>query len=201
MKKELSESAKADLLLVTAIKETKSERAYSELFKKYHKAMEYHFKGFLKDEEDVKDLISEAFMKLTTNINKFDEETAVFSTWFFKMTENIFIDSLRKKKGDVVSLSDLATVDGENHSIEYSIASTDDTPEEDIIRKETCARIRKSLDSLKNPEIAEVIKMRYFDGMSYREIGAVTGKPEGTIKAFIFRGKAMLKEHIESKGL
>jgi RNA polymerase sigma-70 factor (ECF subfamily) len=198
--KEMSKSAIADLELVNAIKsedKRKSEKAFSLLFKKYHDTMLFHFRGLVKDEEDAKEIVLEAFVKVSSNIEKFNQDSAVFSTWLFRLTQNLFIDKLRKKKDDVVSLSDMATYDEDSHTFEFDFEDCDGTPESKILDSEKERRVNEVLSKMENQELAEMIKMRYFQGLSYEEISNVTGKPLGTIKAFIFRAKQFLKKDLK----
>jgi RNA polymerase sigma factor (sigma-70 family) len=202
--KELSKSAATDLELVKAIQsddQFASERAFNKLFKKYHDSMLFHFKKYIKDEEVAKELILEAFTKVSTNLEKFDEETAVFSTWLFKLTQNLFIDRMRKKKEDVVHLADMANYDEESHAIEFEIECPDGTPESRMLDKERNKKINEIINAMENKELAKVVKMRFFEGMSYEEISKKTDKPLGTVKAFIFRAKAVLKEEFEKANI
>ena len=197
MKREISKSAAIDLELVEVIKgkdKKASEKAFNVLYKKYHDSMLFHFKGLIKDEEDAKELVLEAFMKMNTNLEKFNQETAVFSTWLFKLTQNLFIDRMRKKKEDIVPLSDLAFFDEEDYTIEYKIESKDGTPESALITAERNRKMNDIINTMDNKELSEVIKMRFFEGMSYEEISKATGKPLGTVKAFLHRAKDILKE-------
>jgi RNA polymerase sigma factor (sigma-70 family) len=202
--KELSKSAMTDLELVKAIQSDDkfvSEKAFSKLFKKYHDSMLFHFKKYIKDEEVAKELILEAFTKVSTNLEKFDEETAVFSTWLFKLTQNLFIDRMRKKKEDVVHLADMANYDEESHAIEFEIECPDGTPESRMLDKERNKKINEIINAMENKELAKVVKMRFFEGMSYEEISKKTDKPLGTVKAFIFRAKAVLKKEFEKANI
>lgn len=163
--------------------------------------MLYHFKKLVKNnEDDAKELVLEAFEKMSLNIEKFNQETAVFSTWFFKLTQNIFIDRLRKKKEEVSCISDLAVYDNENNATEFEVEGKEFTPEEELLRSEKNKKILEVINTIENKELVDVIMMRYFDGMSYDEISKATEKPLGTVKAFLFRAKGILKEKfIENK--
>lgn len=198
--KEISKSATTDLELVEAIKSEDrrtAEKAFETLYKKYHDSMLFHFRGLVKDEEVAKEIVLEAFMKVSTNLEKFNQETAVFSTWLFKLTQNLFIDRMRKKKEDVVYLTDLATFDEESHAIEYEIKSTDNTPEMKMIAAEKNRKVNDIINAMDNKELIEVVKMRFFEGMSYEEIAKATSKPLGTVKAFLFRAKQILRKEFE----
>lgn len=197
MKRKISKSATTDLELVEVIKgedKKASKKAFNALYKKYHDLMLFQFKGLVKDEEVAKELVLEAFVKANANLEKFNQEAAVFSTWLFKLTQNLFIDKMRKKKEDVVFLSDLASFDEESHVIEYEINSEDGTPESTLIATERNKKINDIINAMSNKEMSGVIKMRFFKGMSYEEISKTIGKPLGTVKAFLHRAKYILKK-------
>lgn len=202
--REISKSAATDLELVNAIKsENKviSEKAFSELYKKYHNSMLLHFKGLIKDKEDVNDLVMEAFAKMSDNLEKFNDEAAVFSTWFFKLTRNLFIDRMRKEKRNVAFLADMATYDEESNAIEYAIPSPDSNPENKMLVAERNREINEIINSMENKELSMFVKMRFFEGMSYEEMSRETGKPLGTVKAYIFRAKIVLKEEFKKANI
>jgi len=204
MGKILSKSATTDLELVKVIKTAKErdvERAFNELFKKYHDSMLFHFRGFINDEEVAQELVNEAFVKVSKKISTYRPEDGVFSTWLFKMTKNLFIDRLRKKREEAISLSDLAISDGENNLIEYDLKSDDNTPEAEMLLDERNEMIGRIINSMNRPVLKKVIKLRYFEGMSYEEITNETGLPEGTVKAFLFRARQELKKKFKQANI
>jgi RNA polymerase sigma-70 factor, ECF subfamily len=48
------------------------------------------------------------------------------------------------------------------------------------------------------PSFRECLVLRDVEDLSYEEIGAITGLPEGTVKSRIHRARAQLKELVES---
>jgi RNA polymerase sigma-70 factor (ECF subfamily) len=202
--KEISKSAMADLELINAIKNKNTraaEKAFSTLFKKYNNPLLFTFKGLIKDEEKARGLVLDAFIKINDNLEKFNENNAVFSTWLFKITQNLFIDCLRKKGENLVSLTDLASFDDESHIVEYGVPCKDGTPETKIISFERNQKIVEIIDSMENQDLATVIKLKYFEGHSYAKIAKITGKPEGTVKAFLYRAKQILKVEFERNNI
>lgn len=207
--KELSKSAKADLELVEAIRKG-DEKAFEKIFNKYYDSLLFKFSGLANDEEDAKELVLDAFIKLNTNLEKFDSNTAAFSTWIFKLTRNIFIDNSRslekreRNKTDclskLISVSDSQDSD-ENRGSEYHFKSNDDNPEARMLTKELYKKMDEIIDSMENKELSLVIKMSYFDGMSYQDIANEMNKPLGTIKAYLFRAKEILKKEFTKEGI
>ena len=201
--KTLSSSAQTDFELVEAIKEG-DKKAFEILYNKYFEALKFRFGGLMKDESIVEETINDAFVKLNSNIEKYNPAEGVFSTWLFTLTKNAFIDSSRRAKLDTVSITDLAPVSDsisfEERAIEYSFKDTGGTPETKILDKERAKKLNAVIDSLK-PEVAEVVKMRYFFGMSYKEICENTGKCESAIKIMLFRAKENMKKELTAVGV
>lgn len=205
--KEISKSAEADLLLVETIRnknKREAERAFNALFKKYHDSVLFHFRGLVKDEEDAKELVMMSFEKMNLNLEKYNKEQGVFSTWLFQLTKNVFIDTMRKKamekkRMDNVSLSDMASYGDESHVLEYDIKSNDETPESKILLLERNKRINEAIDTLKKQEFVDVIRLRFFEGLTYEEIAGITERPLSSIKVIIFRAKKALRKELIKK--
>jgi len=201
MKETISKSADTDLKLVAAIRtadEREKEKAFATLYKKYYDTMVFHFRSHIKNEELVKEIVLEAFEKMNENLEKFNEDAAAFSTWLFKLTNNLFIDRIRKKKREdgLTTVTDLTLCDNEGHESGYEMVDEDSNPEEKVIAFEKNKYVCKAIDSIDNKIFATVIKLKYFDGLSYEEIGEKIEKPLGTVKAYLFRAKAALKKEI-----
>ncbi len=199
-------NSEADLALVTKIRNAENDRevqrAFEKLFNKYHDSMLYRFSGLVRgDKEAAKEIILVAFEKASANIGKFNEDSAVFSTWLFKLTQNVFIDNLRKKKEKMSYVSDLATYDDENNAMEFEIPSEEGTPESKMITDERNLKIDEIINRIENKNLSDVVKMRFFEGMSYEKIAVITGKPVGTIKAYLFRAKDILKKEFAANNI
>ena len=72
-------------------------------------------------------------------------------------------------------------------------------PSQKLMRVQDQQQIRTALSRLPEP-YREVITLRYFGDLSLGEIGAVTGRPVGTVKAQVHRGLQRLRTLIEEDG-
>ena len=68
--------------------------------------------------------------------------------------------------------------------------------ENEIELKDVVKILLEELESL-DPATQEVIRLRIFGNMSYKEIGEVLGKPENWARVTFYRGKLKLKERME----
>ncbi|PKD44418.1 RNA polymerase sigma factor [Rhodohalobacter barkolensis] len=171
------------------------QEAYKTLTEKYETPLYYHLIKMVKDKEQVRDLVQEAFMKAFDNLESYNTNYA-FSTWLYRITTNHAIDYLRKKKLQTTSIDEpLKTREGEMKiQIEDEQSETDRT----IIRKQRSSIIHEAIEEL--PEkYRVVIKLRHFDELSYDEISEQLDLPLGTVKAHIFRAREMLYKELKDR--
>jgi len=170
------------------------QRAYKKIMEKYEKPLFFHVYKMIKDQNQVEDIVQEAFMKAFKNLDSYDTSYA-FSTWLYRITTNHTIDYLRKKKLKTTSIHNpVRTREGEME-IEISGESRTDR---DIIRKERKQIINHAIKNL--PEkYRVVIEMRHLEELSYQEISEELDLPLGTVKAHIFRAREMLYKALIDK--
>lgn len=146
--------------------------------------------------DDAEDLAQEAFLNAWRGLDKFRGQSS-FSTWLYRLTSNVCVDFLRKKKrrGE---LSMTLEEDGEE---ERQADITDErwSPQEEVERQETREAVRQGLAAL-SPDHREVLLLRELEGLSYREIGQRLGLEEGTVKSRIARGRLALRDYLIKTG-
>jgi len=140
--------------------------AYKSLMEKYETPLFFHLLKMVKDKEQVRDLVQEAFMKAFDNLESYNTNYA-FSTWLYRITTNHAIDYLRKKKLQTTSIDEpVKTKEGEmNIQLEDEHSGTD----RKIIRKQRSDIIHEAIEDLPD-KYRVVIKLRHFEELSYDEI-------------------------------
>ncbi len=121
-----------------------------------------------------------------------------FSTWLFKIASNHCIDFIRKqKKHTLLSIDE----SNENASLpnQYIMSEIPD-PEEEMIWRQK-GKLLKDFISRLHPDYQEIIKMKYFHGLSYIEIAEELEIPMGTVKARLFRSKELLQSIMKDKDI
>lgn len=146
--------------------------------------------------DDANDIAQEAFIRIFRSISGFRGQSS-FSTWIYRITTNVCLDEIRKRKNKSVQYldDDIQTDDGE---MQRQIISDDPLPEEIAERKELRAAINDSLGELKE-EYRIIITLRDIQGMSYEEIAKVLDCPTGTVKSRINRARQALKNVLLTK--
>jgi RNA polymerase sigma-70 factor (ECF subfamily) len=139
--------------------------------------------------EHMEDIAQEVFLKVFRALQRFDVHRGVkFSTWVFTFTRNHCLDTLKKKKLPVFSLS---AVDGDRP---LSIRDEGALPPDQVAGgQEIGQRINPALRAI-NPEQRAVFEMRERKGMEYADIAKLMGVAEGTVKSRLHRARLALRE-------
>ena len=169
--------------------------AYNELMEKYRFALTRHIQRMVRSEGEVDDLVQECFIKAFSALPSYSVDYA-FSTWLYKIATNHAIDYLRKKKLSTLSIDQpVQTKDGE---VEYELPDVSYRPDRHIVADERRLIIQEAIDGL--PEkYHRVIVMRHQQEKSYAEIARELDLPLGTVKAHIFRARALLYKFLRDK--
>ena len=130
------------------------------------------------------ELALESFTKAFDRLDSFDEKRS-FKVWLFTIAKNHHIDSYRKTKQHNETHKDLT----ERDQLEFS--STDPSPEDLMIANQNLDRVLEHIKSMKK-EFRNLLRMRYFEDLSLKEIEEVLKEPPTTIRVKLFRAKKVL---------
>lgn len=165
------------------------QKAFNDLLNMYWRDV-YHFqlnKG--NNEDEAEDITIKAFAKAFDKIDTFDDSFQ-FKTWLFTISSNLHIDHLRKKKTETVSIN-------KNKEV-HRIVDEDPTPSDKLIQEQNLAQLKAYILLLK-PHYQEVINLRYFQELSYKEMATHIDEPLNNIKVKLLRAKKLLAEIINNK--
>jgi RNA polymerase sigma-70 factor (ECF subfamily) len=144
------------------------------------------------NEIDAEDITIQTFSKAFNKIDLFNEEYK-FSTWLITISKNIHHDILRKKKTSI-TLNNL----NKDHNILPDIIDDAPSAEDKIIIEQNLAKLLRDSKKLK-PHYQEVIQLRYFQEMSYKEIAKEINEPMTNVKVKLLRARKLLAEIIQQK--
>lgn len=195
VEKEFSEKAKKDFELVDRAK-NEDQKAYAELLKRYRRPVYHLVLKMVRNQEDAEDLTIEAFSKAFKNLPKFNPEYT-FSTWLFRIATNNCIDFIRKKKLNTTSIDTTFQDDG-GDDMRMEIKDKDLNPQEAAIRDQKIALVRAIVTKLPM-KYQVLVKLRYFDELSYEEIAGEIDAPLGTVKAQLHRARELLYDLVKGK--
>ncbi len=144
------------------------------------------------NENQAEDITIRTFSKAFGKINTYNEDFK-FETWLITISKNIHIDLLRKEKSSIRSKI-FNTEDPSSYQI------LDETPsaEDKIITEQNLAKLLKDIKKLK-PHYQEVINLRYFQELTYKEISEEINESINNVKVKLLRAKKLLAEIIQKK--
>ncbi|WP_083702057.1 RNA polymerase sigma factor [Mangrovimonas sp. DI 80] len=144
------------------------------------------------NENDAEDISIQTFSKAFDKIATYDE-SYVFKTWLITISKNIHIDLLRKRKSSITS-----TTNREDDNEFYNIIDESPSPEDKLITEQNLAKLLRDIKKLQ-PHYQEIINLRYFQELSYKEISEQLQEPINNVKVKLLRAKKLLAEIITKK--
>ena len=169
------------------------ERAYRELLDRYQRPVFSLVYRMVRDRETAEDIAQEAFVRAFQALDSYNPAYK-FSSWLFKIANNLTIDHLRKRRLETVSIHGsphAGDADAERRS-SIVLESRDENPEQFSENRELGAQIEVALAALR-PEYRAAVLLRHVEGYSYEEIAEIMEVPLGTAKTYIHRGRLELK--------
>ncbi len=145
-----------------------------------------------KNENDAEDITIQTFSKAFDKIHTYNDSYE-FKTWLVTISKNIHIDLVRKQKSTITSQSNTHEVN------EYlTIIDESPSPEDKLITEQNLAKLLRDIKKLK-PHYQEVINLRYFQELSYKEISKQLDEPMNNVKVKLLRAKKLLAEIIKKQ--
>ncbi|MFH1689183.1 MAG: sigma-70 family RNA polymerase sigma factor [Candidatus Eisenbacteria bacterium] len=159
--------------------------AFGELVERYKERAYMIALGFVGNPDDAMDLSQEAFVKAFKAMRTF-KDGADFYPWFYAVLRNTCFNFLRRRKTRRESSLDAAQ--------EYGFDVVDGAPDPSVTleRKEMRALVRAEIDKLA-PVHREILLLRHYELLSYKEMARVLGCPIGTVMSRLYAARQALK--------
>ncbi len=136
--------------------------------------------------ELARDMLQETFIRVWQTAGHFDPQLGTFKAWLFTIALNLTRSELRKRRYHVTHV-DVEPAEG--------LACEAERPDEILARAERRRAVAAALASLQ-PYLREVIVLKVYHQLKFREIAAITRMPEGTLKARFHRAVMALREKL-----
>jgi RNA polymerase sigma-70 factor (ECF subfamily) len=176
----------------------RDERAFNDVVRAYERRIFALALRMLGDRAEAEDLAQEVFVQVFKAIGTFRGESKL-STWIYRIAVNLTKNRTKYLRVRHSSEQDELTVLEERMAVgdarRASVARIE-RPDEMMAGREAEQVVRRAILELE-PSFRECLVLRDVEDLSYEEIGAITGLPEGTVKSRIHRARGQLKEIVE----
>ena len=175
---------KTDLELVNEFREGHVD-GFNELVRRYQEKVYWIARRVMRSHDDADDVVQDVFVRVYEALKDFRAD-AGFYTWLYRITVNVSLNSLRKKR-----IKDFLRYD----EMESELESEDEGSDSQVLRKEYQSILERAIERLP-PKQKIVFMMRYYDEMPYEEMARVLKKSVGGLKANYFHALKKIQEYV-----
>jgi RNA polymerase sigma factor (sigma-70 family) len=172
------------------------ETSFAKLLQRYKRPVYHMILKMVRNVDDAEDLTIESFAKAFRSLHRFKKDFT-FSTWLFRIATNNTIDYIRKKKLNTLSIDNTFT-DDDGQSVSLDVEDENLDPQEEAIKVQKAELIQIFVDKLP-AKYQKLVRLRYFNELSYEEIAEELEAPLGTVKAQLHRARELMFEMVKNK--
>ncbi|MBC7226515.1 MAG: sigma-70 family RNA polymerase sigma factor [Thermoflexales bacterium] len=135
--------------------------------------------------QDAEDLTARTFYRALEHLPRYQERGLPFTAWLYRIAHNIVVNWQRdRRRRPVIALDQVVT------------RTTGSDPQEILEEEEERERLMRALRALA-PDRQELLILKFVEGMSNAQIGAIMGRSEGAVKSLYHRTLLELKRNLE----
>jgi len=149
---------------------TGNNTAFDVLLKRHRNSVYSYIFFIVRNRELAEDIFQETFVKAIVTIKQGRYvETGKFKAWISRIAHNLIIDNFRLEKNEQLISNDECEVDLFNNR-----KLSDETVEDSLVRDQILSDVRKLINYLPENQ-REVLILRYYQDLSFKEIADATG--------------------------
>lgn len=168
--------------------------AFDALVEAYSARLYGYFYRLTASRHDAEDLLQEVFVRVVKMIGQYEHDGR-FEAWLFRIATNLVRDRVRRARKAPVTMN----TDRDDEAVWAGPADRHTTdPAGAVERAEAADRLQWALKRLPAAE-REVVMLRHFTDLSFKEIAEMMNTPLGTALARAHRGLAKLRESMTSQ--
>ena len=175
--------------LMTAVREGDHE-AFGDLERALRGRAFQVARSLVGSREDAMELCQEAFLKVFRSRETYDPDQP-FLPWFHRILRNTCFSFLRKHRR--LKKSSLSGVDDDGEDVDFEIVDLAPGPSASAVESERAVLLRDALERLSARD-REILALRQFQELSYKEIARTLDIPEGTVMSRLYHARRRLAE-------
>ncbi len=165
---------------------TGSEKAFRELYDRYHVQMFYIAKKYVKSTDLAKDAVQDIFVKLWKKRDRIDENKSM-KGFLFTMLRNHLLNMIRDRKDEIVSMS----------GIKEKKLPRQNLTEDDLVYKEYHEIVQRGMNELSERK-REVFELRTLQGHSNSEVADLLDINIRTVKTHFYNSSKFMREYLRN---
>lgn len=161
---------------------------FEKIYRTYFDDVFRYIRRLSNDEHIAEEITADTFFKAMRTIESFRGDCDI-RVWLCQIAKNCYLSYLRKSgQTENIDTADILT-----------IADTDETVEDKIVRSDEAVQIQKVLHTLPEP-YREVFMWRVFAELSFKQIGQIFNKSENWACTTYHRARNKIKERLKVTG-
>ncbi len=180
---------------IAAAKAGRAE-GYAALLEAYGSRLYGYFLRATRSHHDAEDLLGEITLRLVERLKSYDERGR-FDQWLFRIAANMVRDRIRRAKTAPATLS-LSLEDDSGRRLAERIAGDAPAAEAAVLAGEASRQLQAALAKL-DDTTRQMILLRHFGQMSFKELADLFQCPLGTALARVHRGLRALRKHMSGE--
>ncbi|MDP3913098.1 MAG: RNA polymerase sigma factor [Bacteroidota bacterium] len=158
------------------------DKGFLQLMDIYKEPIYWHIRRLVVSHEDAEDILQETFIQVYRFAGSFKGESKIY-TWLYRIATNECISHFRKSKKWVRNLGSIEKMSGE-------LSETDSENSDSILVK-----FQQAI--LQLPEKQRIVfNLRYYDELSYEEIGQILNSSINTLKTNYHYASEKIKQYL-----
>lgn len=147
-----------------------NNEAFDTLLSRYQDRLYSYIQYYIHNRDLADDLFQETFVKAIVCLRQGGyQESGYFYAWLTRIAHNLLIDHLRAERHDEVQYTDDgATLWNDNPQL------LDSSRESELVTEQVLKDVKRLVEHLPE-EQREMVQLRYYQGLSFKEIAALTG--------------------------
>ena len=178
-----------DNLIIECFKKG-NKSAFNYLVLKYQKKIYWIIRQMVMNHDEADDITQEVFIKIYESMDSFRGDSKFF-TYIYKIAVNFSINHLNKAKR-------IFTISSDFNMETYKLKSDDKNADEIIDNNQRTKCLEEAIFSLPVQQRA-VFNLRYYDNLSYEEIGKILNKSVGGMKANYFHAIKKIEDYLKKQ--
>ena len=195
----------ADSIAAAAVKALQAEGRHAEARDRYADLVTRHQRRasriafhYMRDAAEADEAVQDAFVKAYSHLPGFREELP-FEVWFTRILINGCLDRIKARKRRDRWVGPFPETPGAERDYAERIPSSGATPEDLLLAQERRRKLAAALRKLPERQ-RSVFLLSHYEGCTSREVSAVTGLNESTVRVHLFRAIRKLRSLLAEPG-